>query len=278
MAQPIQNLELESGEFGPVDSTEPQLSPSASENIINQLIGQALAPAGAEQPADAYMNDVDMRLEVASYYRELLKAPMFNEATEASLIVEKQIRDFVRNQLGILFGIQPVVTPITVVKSPFNELETATLQDLAALKPIEITALKMVLAQVIKATHPPDTKAEVAVRKTNAPEVKPTPTITPRQGPQAAGRPQQPQPAPVAPAPVKRGPGRPPKETITVIDPTTNQPRELKVVKEQVKNTRGIPMPTGAALFRAQTMAAQASVDNMENKPEAAQVLRATGN
>src|ERR1022692_3692867 len=105
MAQPIQNLELESGEFGPVDSTEPQLSPSASENIINQLIGQALAPAGAEQPADAYMNDVDMRLEVASYYRELLKAPMFNEATEASLIVEKQIRDFVRNQLGILFGI-----------------------------------------------------------------------------------------------------------------------------------------------------------------------------
>jgi len=270
MAQPIQSLEMESGEFGPAgEETAPtEISPS----LIDQLVGKALAPETPTEPTDKYLDEVDTRLEVATYYRELLKAPLFSAATEASMIVEKEIRDFTHNRLKILFGITPKVEQI--VKSPFNELETATLHELGNLKPIEITTLKMILAQVLKSTGAAE-KVEPSVNAAKAPEAKPTPAIAPRQMPAAPSRPPATQPSA---APAKRGPGRPPKETITVIDPVTNQPRELKVTKEQIKNNRGIPMPTGSGLYAATMRASERSVGNMENKPEAVQVLRATGN
>lgn len=275
MAQPIQNLDLDSGEFGPVDDVAP---PGVPESIINQLVGQALQPEGVaqEEVNDSYLDEVDTRLEVATYYRELLKAPLFQDSCKASLIVEKEIRDFTHTRLKVLFGISPRPDPITITKSPFNELETSTLLDLASLKPIEITTLRMILAQVLKATGGA-AKAEPALKAAAAPEVKPTPSITPRQVPQATGRTQSTSPGP-GPAPAKRGPGRPPKEkeTITVLDPVTNQTKEL-IVKTQVKNDRGIPMPTGSALFAATMMAAQKSSSNMEKTPEAKAVMGAIG-
>jgi hypothetical protein len=55
---------------------------------------------------DSELTDVDRRLEVAERYRSLLKGSLFDEAAEdaASVLVDREVQDFVRRRLGELLG------------------------------------------------------------------------------------------------------------------------------------------------------------------------------
>jgi hypothetical protein len=80
---------------------------------------------------DNYMSEVDKRLEVASFYRALLKNPLFNGTRDkgsAATVVEKEVRAFCRSRLAVLMGLKPETsaTP-TAVSSPFTTEQTEAL-------------------------------------------------------------------------------------------------------------------------------------------------------
>src|ERR1017187_5876872 len=99
MTQIVGDLDLESGEFGPPEGEAEELSPQQTNNIMSMLVNKALAPDPVASVVEPYMLDVDKRMDIAQYYREILKAPLFATACEASEIVEKKMRDFARSQL-----------------------------------------------------------------------------------------------------------------------------------------------------------------------------------
>ena len=73
------------------------------------------APIEEEQEAD--LSQVDARLEVAMYYRELLRTELFSDTCSAARFVSGEIRDFAKSRLSVLMGVtEGVVSPS--VKAP----------------------------------------------------------------------------------------------------------------------------------------------------------------
>lgn len=94
-----------------------QQDPEASDLEVDESAVEALAEdedeeesTESEDEINSYMDEVDARLEVASFYRALLKNPLFNGVRNkgsAATVVEKEVRAFCRSRLAVLMGLKP---------------------------------------------------------------------------------------------------------------------------------------------------------------------------
>lgn len=121
------------------ETQERSLSPEQAAAIVQRLDPEAQVSSAN----DDYMNEVDRRLEVASYYRELLRSPLFDNESPAAEIVQNEMRTFATGRLEVLLAIkQERFTPPP--ESQFS--------------PDEVQALKAILRELIK--HPNVLKAK----------------------------------------------------------------------------------------------------------------------
>jgi hypothetical protein len=72
----------------------------------NALVEALTGSESEDEVDDSYLNDVDRRLEVAQYYRELLRSPLFDLQNQSASIVEREIRAFVKERLETLLSIR----------------------------------------------------------------------------------------------------------------------------------------------------------------------------
>jgi hypothetical protein len=210
-----------------------------ADTIINQLAPVQDQEVPTDDPNDTdYMLEVEQRLEVAQHYQELLRAPLFSQATVASQIVEREHRVFVKERMEILLGMR-------------NEKDKAPPPPKQAFDDEEITAIKILIASMIKkgmikaAPTPVTPSAAPSVRLAAPPPSRQAPAVVARPAPVVA---QRTQPAAtsgfVAPAkPAPKKPGRPPKteRVVTVDHPVTGEPYDMLVKNKQ--------MPAGAVPF-----------------------------
>jgi len=197
-------------DFAELDIAE---DPKPSETPVNR---PELPPEQSESALfEAEMSEVEKRLEVASYYRLLLNDSLFTDKTPASVMVENEIRGFIRDRLAYLLNIKQEVKA-TPVELPFSQEELAALTWLAS-KVIANPKLKTEVATV----KPP---IQVPVEK-KIPSIKKVPGSASRVKP-AQSPVQQTTPAPQVTEPPKRGPGRP---------------------RRGQYSPHAAPMPTGAA-------------------------------
>ena len=109
-----------------LDSSDLEVEIPAEEEEETQEEGES------DAELDNYMSEVDKRLEVASFYRALLKNPLFNGVRDkgsAATVVEKEVRAFCRSRLAVLMGLKPETSAITTVvtSSPFTPEQTEAL-------------------------------------------------------------------------------------------------------------------------------------------------------
>jgi hypothetical protein len=263
-----------------------------SSDVVDELTEEE-----QEEDASAYMGEVDKRLEVATYYRELLKASLFAGGGSTARIVEREVRAFVRHRLEILLSIRGETAR---VEAQFTNEEVVALKGLVA----GSTELQFLVQKVREKDRAPEPKVEV--RPAPAP-MKPTPATAPvpRQVPavrqaiapapaatQPAPRPAAPKQSPAAPPPrpetpkqVRRQPRRPQKvedgsaspsmeERKVVQHPVTGD--DIKIRKQRVQRPAGaIPFP--ADLSTATHLSAAGAVAAMEQAaPGLATLLAAT--
>lgn len=151
-----------------IDDTS-DLEAQANEEAEAQREEQETYEAEAEEEAQTldeelenYMDLVDQRLEVASFYRALLKNSLFgNNKQKASIIVEKEVRDFCRNRLAVLMGIKQESAPVqaTPINLPFS-------QD-------QIDALIQVANQLLNRAKGPSVAPTVVPARIQEPTVNP---------------------------------------------------------------------------------------------------------
>lgn len=238
---------MDSNEFG-FDDEAPTMQAAASAMV------QELESSNEEQVTnEAYMEDVDRRLDVASTYRQLLRAPIFDQATESTIIVENELREFVVQRLKILLNMAPApmatVQPV-VQQLPFDEQELKTLKVLLAT--LADRAGKKVVPK-----GPPQ------IAKVTVPAPLPTPTVRKAVTVSLPGlTPKTPTQLTVAnKAPPVAKPDEP--ELKEMEDPRSGQTILTRRPKRQIRPRNAIPMPTGAemeAILHAQAMGSGAAV------------------
>lgn len=272
--------------------TPPPVVLGSAEEIVANMLGQGQAEpqtvAEAVQVSeDAYMGEVDKRLEVASYYREVLNGDLFANGSEAARIVMYEIRAFVRSRLGVLLSIQDNGQP---VPGQLSDEEVQSVKLWAGLSQEQFTALKLLAEKLVAATggnSPPQLRT---VAPPAAPAPKSAPALVQRQAPVAATINSPPQP----PEPVKRGPGRPPGaknkvklvEEVVAIDKETGQPlldaegNERKVRVQRIQRPAGaLPFPSSNAQMAAATqIKATEAAAIISGNPRMGQALTAIAN
>ena len=186
-----------------------------------QTVAQAL-----EVSQDAYMDEVEKRLEIASYYRTLLANPMFDNDTEAAHLVQHEISGFIRERLGVLLSIGEPSKKVEL----FSDLQMEVLRSLGEMTMSHVTALKMIAGKVLgespappeaPAHRPAPAPAKPAMRQAPAPARR-APAVAPAPQPVSTPAPAQP---PAQPAP--RGRGRPPG--------AKNKPKDLTAMVQAVR-------------------------------------------
>lgn len=100
---------------------------------------------------DDSMNEVEKRLEIASYYRLLLEDNLFNDDSEAAARVNNEVRGFVRRRLEVLVGLRAEKTEAV---SQFSKEEVVALKAVAA-KVMKVPAIVVPKAPEIKKVAPP---------------------------------------------------------------------------------------------------------------------------
>jgi hypothetical protein len=172
---------------------------------------------------DAYMDEVEARLEVASYYRILLQNPMFDNGTKAANLVEYEVRGFIRERLGVLLSIGSAPKKETT----FSDEQVEVLRTLGDLTPNHVTALKMIASKVLGDSGPVrEAPVHRPAQAPVAPTLRQAPTPAPRRSPPApAPASTPPQAAPTDTSP--RGPGRPPG--------SKNKPKDLTQMVQAVR-------------------------------------------
>lgn len=145
---------------------------------------------------DEQMSEVEAKLELARYYRMLLNGSLFTDVSSApARQVEKEVRDFVRQRLAVLMGVQqePVKKPKITDLFDGEEVET----------------IKMLIAKVrAKAGTAPAAPREPAPEPSLQPKKVPAaPALAKKTPPpaQVNARPPPQQPAPqTEPEPAER--------------------------------------------------------------------------
>jgi hypothetical protein len=166
-----------------------------------------------------YMTEVDKRIEVTNYYRELLRSPLFGVSTEAARIVERKVRLFVKEQLEILLGMRRPDEPAVKVPPPpplpFSELQVTALQ---------VWANKLLSKPEVAPAAPPP-KPEPQVRTVAPPAQKPVAPVVNR-------------PAPAAPsATAKKPPTKSPVKPAAKAPSTKAEPKQ-ETKKKQPQKTK----------------------------------------
>jgi hypothetical protein len=170
----------------------------------NSFIDEQLETAISDQPL---LEDVEKRLEIALYYRTLLSGSFFDNTSEASEIVENELKDFVRIRLRSLMGIKGNdVANSSIISSPFNDEETEALKRFASIIDTEekLLTIQQLITKIL--SRPQLLKKEApTLRKETA--ILSQPVLKKKRGPnghtELAKKPEkQEKPTPVAsPAP-----------------------------------------------------------------------------
>ncbi len=225
------------------DETPPQRvnRQSAADSMLDQFSDESEEQVEDEEPTE-YMGEVDDRLEIATYYRSLLRNPLFNENTRAAKIVEREHRAFIRERLEILLSIREASTVQPAV-SPFTSEE--------------VEGLKILIGQMRKkgmlttpGTAPTPTPQPVPQAVTPPVRTAPQPAPVRRAPTQAPQRQAAPTPkAPVKPArQLRRRSEAPPPvvRTEIVTNPNTGKTFERKIQQAQ-KPAGALPFPRDLA-------------------------------
>ncbi len=186
------------------------------------------SPAPVEELEDTELSDVDLRLETADYYRAILRHEFFDTESNASQIVDREIRTFIRERLEVLLGLRTANQPSVVVEAPFDDEEVQALKLLASkvLKRPGIVSEPPAVKKM--ATPAPVAKPQVQAQVKAKPQAKkipapaPGPSSKPKAKPAPAAKPtaaKAPTPAPVqkAEAPKKNAA---PSQEAKVVDRT----------------------------------------------------------
>ncbi len=232
---------------------------AAGDDIIASLAPQqpAASPEFEYQEDDLpedYMSQVDLRLEIAQYYRALLSAPLFDKDTPAARLVVREHHRFIKERLEILLGIQQ------------EQALRVEVQAAPLFAPEEVAGIKILIGQMrakgmIAASAPSETPPPAAPK----PAPAASPVVAARAAPARAPAPPVVTPAasppttvvtsapPAAKARQGRKPGpKPLAEVRTVVNPETGQ--EVQVTATRIQRPAGaIPFPTdmGTATHRS---------------------------
>lgn len=255
-------------EFGGDEEPEAEQQAPAATQVAsaNSIIDDLAAPV--QQPdedvgeisdtPDDYMERVDLRLEIAHYYRALLSTPLFDKDTPAARVVVREHHRFIKERLEAL-----LTSPLDGSKEPARG--EAKVEPLFA--PEEVAGLKIIIGQMrakgmIEASAAPSVPVAAAPAPAPpAPKLTPAPVVAVRTAPvrtpavatpvvpPPAPAPRVPAPAPQAAATQKAKPGRPPRaakplvETKTVTNPDTGV--EVEITKQRIQRPSGaLPFPT----------------------------------
>ncbi len=247
----------------PDEEEESTAAEDGADEIVAELSDDAPALEEDGPPDDSYLLEVDKRLEVATYYRSLLRNPLFDQVTPASEIVEREHKRFIRERLEVLMSIRPPAPAPVVLKSEFTSEE--------------VTALKVLIGQMrkkgmIAAAEPtpvavaPAPVAPPAPRRTANPAPRPAPTVAPARTPtpvpapaatppaQPASRPAAPKTKPVKPTAKKVEAGGLPPLTKKIIVQNPDDPEETREITVQRRQR-----PAGALPFPASNQAMSAA-------------------
>ena len=229
-------------DFAELDIAE---DPKPSETPVSTV--QFTPPEQSESELfAAEMSEVEKRLEVASYYRLLLNDSLFTDKTAASVMVENEIRGFIRDRLAYLLNIKQEPKAAVPVELPFSKEELAALTWLAS-KVIANPKLKTEVAAVKPTAQAPVEKRIPTIKKVPASTSK----VRPAHNPVLSSAPPTPTPTPEQP---KRGPGRP---------------------RRGQYSPHAAPMPTGAAYEAMASMQASQASSSAVNQagPIGAQMI-----
>ncbi len=208
---------------------------AATEQAADTFV-QSLVSPPATEPADDpedYMSEVDRRFEIASHYRELLRAPLFRGGGDAAGIVEDEVRGFVRERLETLMGMREERRPVEVVVAPKD------------FDPDELQALKAVARKLLDRNPaapvvvPAPVKADPSVQPAAAPVAPPVaPQVHSRQPPASTTPPVRPRrgrpPGPAKPVQPAAAPTTPPTEVERQVEnPETGQMQTVKAQRIQ---------------------------------------------
>lgn len=226
---------MESSEFEFEQDEEPANMQVAAAAMLQELENPAVTVSDEQ-----YMEDVDRRLDVASTYRQLLRAPLFESPNESTLIVETEIREFVVQRLKVLLNMAPAPQQIVQAQLPFDEQELKTLKIL----------LSSLAERAAKKAEVPSGPPQVA-KTTLAPAPQP-PAVrratTPASAPVAAQKPPA-RPVGRPPGPTKVEPKPPEDENLVEIeDPRSGQTILARKPRRQVRSKNSIPMPRGGEM------------------------------
>lgn len=202
--------------------------------------------SGDSQVEDEKLDeDVELRLEVASLYRLLLRGDLFADTSnsQAAAMVERHVRAFVKSQLKILLGIgsAQAAAPVAEVKSQFSDDEVTALKAVAA----KITGKPAILTQ--------PAKAQPSLKKTEVPKEA---RVEPRKLAPVDNRAAKPQPKAGKPEAPKKKPGRVIKEYVN----DRGEVVERMDATPQVQVPGMIPMPSPQHMAAIQEQQAIASV------------------
>ena len=102
------------------------------------------SPEPVQEESELDLADVDTRLETADYYRAILQHQFFDVKSEASVVVDREIRAFIKERLEVLLGIR---SPKASAAQQFTPEEAQALKSIANVE--TVTALDAVAKKVM---------------------------------------------------------------------------------------------------------------------------------
>ena len=150
--------------LGP-DPSEGYAEPAVEVEAVDEPQGTSLSPADAEEPVsyqefDEELSEAELRLAKAALYRQFLSGPLFDGDSEIIRQVEKEFRDFARQCMARLLGVQEGSS-----ESSPHKLFTDD----------EVTVLKAVVKKMVQTVSTKKTNtasARVEVRQPASPPVQ----------------------------------------------------------------------------------------------------------
>lgn len=247
----------------PADTDQEELDAA-----VDEVVSQVEDRETEEVSDDQYMLEVDSRLEVAHFYRLLLRNSLFSEASDASEVVERKVRGFIRSQLEELMGI----------RQPAKVVEERKPMPADVLNDDEVRALKMVASKLIR-------KPELAeVKPVSAPATPPAPKLAPKPPAVKPAMVATAKPAVVTakapPGKKKPGPKRAtPTEKVELVEHPDHPGHMVEQRKQKIQKPAGyVPMPTdnnamGAVLQQRAYAAGSLGESNMPIQTALANLL-----
>jgi len=158
---------------GPVPTTVQRIPQVPQVQIQEQEADAIVSEVNEEvERIDIQMSEAERRLELAQYYKLVLRDNLFEDDSESAQVVTGEIREFIRTRLAVLLGVSQEVTKREETKPLFD--------------PEEIEALKALAARVLKRPAilaKPEPQVAPAPPALKRVEVTPPPRITPRPVP-----------------------------------------------------------------------------------------------